>query len=47
MVAHAFKPGPKKQRQEDLFEFDASWVYTASSRKVTNATEKPFLRLKK
>ena len=36
-------PAPRRQRQMDLGEFEASLVYRASSRTDAKATEKPCL----
>ena len=36
-------PALGRQRQEDLCEFEASLVYTVSSRTGSIATEKPYL----
>lgn len=40
MVARAFPPSPGRQRHVDLYEFEASLVYTAYS-KAAKATQDP------
>ena len=34
MVAHAFNPSDERQKQVDVYEFEANLIYTVSSRKT-------------
>ena len=44
VAAHAFNPITGRRRQADLWKFEASLVYRASSKAGSKATEKPCLK---
>ena len=47
-MVHTFNPRTLgRQRQMDLYEFEASLVYRVNSRTGSKATEKPYLGRKK
>ena len=47
VVAHAFNPALRRQRQEDLCEFEASLYYRASSRTARATQKNPFSKNQK